>query len=572
MPEVLPQRFMNIRNKNIQQNLTELQSSSRICLNTLASQHAYDSQVPPFISNEDSYVFCACGNSSSCQCGKPHLTKSSFGFLAWCVHHVQNEVAFTIEPDGYGNIKVGSHVVGSPMSAPSIKISKFPGAGHSHPLVAYCMQHCYIGWASAEDLCYYLISQGQGVWGVIPSLEGVYYYRPTVAPHGTNLNSIRSALMRIASVWHTHRSTDATPDDSQFRWCPVEYLHHMANLTWTRVCSGECEPSHGPVCTQVPTCNIEGDYPIFQVFFEPHHLRYEDNIVNGLDLHSVLSSSNVHSWCQYRDMMPQVVAPSRMLIVAGMQSDASHGFGNVGQCHRSVLFNKFYGQPVAPVKEMSKKQYMAFRKASLMFAREKSRDAVWEDIARAIGQADFNRRVDLYNMHHGEGQLSDDEVRRRLHLNAWFFNEWDMEPCKLDGCKMQKVILLSDSSHLERFKILRKILSKLTSGYVELHELPPDAAARLGLAGMCRPDDIHWNVINPECVIGNPGDKWHSICRSKCAGQNIYIAWAPLEQMKKVLYHEIAHLFHDILWKPEGNHDKEFYEREKGVLKLAMVG
>ena len=146
--------------------------------------------------------------------------------------------------------------------------------------------------------------------------------------------------MRIASVWHTHRSTDATPDDSQFRWCPVEYLHHMANLTWTRVCSGQCEKSHGPVCTPVPTCNIEGDYPIFQVFFEPHHLRYEDNIVSGLDLHSVLSSSNVHSWCQYRNMMPQVVAPSRMLIVAGMQSDGRHQFGNVGQCHRSVLFNK----------------------------------------------------------------------------------------------------------------------------------------------------------------------------------------------------------------------------------------
>ena len=66
--------------------------------------------------------------------------------------------------------------------------------------------------------------------------------------------------------------------------------------------------------------------------------------------------------------------------------------------------------------------------------------------------------------------------------------------------------------------------------------------------------------------------RWHSICRSKCAGQNIYIAWAPLEEMKRVLYHEIAHLFHDILWKPKGNHDEEFYEREKGILKLAMVG
>lgn len=320
---------------------------SRVSLVSLSDQNACDAHIPPFISEVDSYTHCTCGGPSDCVCGSKTMTQSSESFLRWCVEHLSYEVAYSLEYDNQGCVRVSAHAVGGQMNAPSMDVGEFQGSGHTHPFSAYCVQRCYIGWASAEDLAYYLhqyLILGKQLWGVISALEGTYYYRPTCVPPDARYNDVRDALVRITRVWHTHRSTQSTPDGSPFRWSPAQYLEKMALLTWSRVCSGACERSHNSGCTHFPRCGAVGEYPVFQVFFRPNNLTHADQVISGLDLHSVMTKANVSLSCQSRATMPKVSRAATMLLFgcSGAQ------FGRIHQVTEGAIGNKDWGATYRP--------------------------------------------------------------------------------------------------------------------------------------------------------------------------------------------------------------------------------
>ena len=396
-------------------------------------------------------------------------------------------------------------------------------------------------------------------------MEGTYYYRPTTAPPGARFHDVREALLRITSIWHTHRSTQSTPDDSPFRWSPAQYMQQMAQLTWTRVCSGSCESSHISHCIPVPKCSASGDYAMFQVFFRPNLLSFRNEIISGMDLHESMTKLNVVSSCNSE--APSVTNAMPMFLFGS--SNTSPHFGLITKLIQSNIGNKDWGQPIDPVHVMSRPGYIANRKSRLEFALKHYNPQSWGSIAEHLGMADRNRRIDLYRMSQPFRDIDDDAVASRLHLDKWWFNEWSMSPFPLSKKMRQKVILLTSHQHLKRYEILCNILSKATHLYIEIHELADYDAKKLGLDGLCRPDDIHWKGIDDRCTAASqPTFDWSSVCKTSCAGQVIYIRYGTLERMKDILYHEMAHLFHDMLWKPYGNHDQAFHDRHRQVMQL----
>ena len=540
----------------------------RVSLVSLSHQNACNAHVPPFISESDSYTHCMCGGPFDCACGRETMTQSSAAFLWWCVEHLPYEVAYSLSYDDQGYIRVSAHIVGGQMNAPSMDEGEFPGSGHTHPFSAYCVQECYIGWASAEDLAYYLhqyLVLGKQLWGIVSALEGTYYYRPTCAPSNARYSDVKEALMHITHVWHTHRSTQSTPDNSSFRWSPMQYLQQMALLTWTRICSGACERSHVSGCIPVPKCGAAGDYPVFQVFFRPNTLTRGSRAISGLDLHLDMTRANVSLSCNTRSTMPRMSGAIRAFFFGC----TDHQFGLVNEVPGSQACNMDWGQPIDPMHIMSRTEFITNRKSKLRFSLKNYSPGSWAPKAEQLGNADRNRRIDLYRISQPHRNVHDHIVADTLHMEKWWFNEWNMIPCRMAKSTKQEIILLTSPRHLKRYEILCHILAKMTHLYIEIHELPDHDANRMRLDGLCRPDELYWKDIDDRCTSSTePTFDWNSTCKTICAGQTIFIRFGELEQMKTILYHEMAHLFHDMIWKPYGNHDDTFNARHRQIIQM----
>lgn len=190
--------------------------------------------------------------------------------------------------------------------------------------------------------------------------------------------------------------------------------------------------------------------------------------------------------------------------------------------------------------------------------------------AGQLGTSDRNRRIDLYRLSHPHRNVDDGLVEDTLHIDKWWFNEWSMIPCRLTNSTKQEIILLTSPTHLKRYEILCHILAKMTPLYIEIHEMPEYDAKRLMLSGLCRPDELYWKDIDDRCTESTePTFDWKSTCTTVCAGQTIFVRFGELEHMKEILYHEMAHLFNDMIWKPYGNHDISFNERHRRIMQMA---
>lgn len=567
---------------NVMTLFTDFGQSSRLEMSYFTGTGLTDIEVPPFIATDDTYSWCSCGRGD-CRGCKTLNRGSTSDFLADCVQRLGAEAALAFEYKN-GHACISKHVLGGAMSAPML-YDVFDASGHTHPYSAYCVEKCFIGYASAEDFVTFVdraIESGVYEWHMVPALEGTYYYKVTRLPQALKKSNVRQPILdRIGKVWHGNRLSRLSKTAWR-RWGPAQYLRHLHQLTWGRLCSGDCE-AYGWGCETVRACDIPierevFDNPFIVCFFNPNILEYSGVLVHGMNLHKHLDLESTTMACNDRSRAPVIVSRERKLVYSmkieryyTMWSDETDlnnlAFGQhrPNRLQFGVATSQVYGKPSA----MSPSDFRAHRDhiMHLMFSIPASQRA---KLVHTLNTCDINRCIDMYKAGQ-EKYVTDAEARDAIHMPQWHFNEFDMD-VYTSNCRSQRYFFLTSERLLPLFEQLRNWMVSVVGESVDIHELPRHESRRLGLGGMCRPFDVHWGVISDRCRHEGPllGYGWRKKCNLGCAGHVIYMAIPAgeithkvIKQLKKLILHELTHRdLNDVMWfnHPIGNHSEPFHD------------
>ena len=550
----------------------------RISMEMLKGQGAVDCELPSFICDTDTYEWCTCARPlvkgvcrrKRCK-GKIERTSSS-KFLEYMTAELQGEIAMVFGSHD-GMWCVTTHETGGSMNAPVLPNDRIC-TGHTHPHSAYCYEECFSGFGSSHDKAGIArkavqvkrsaLRFGTGIaatceaheWHVICAREGTYYLRVTQIPDGVDAEELYDAVDKRTQQWHRWRLSRMGRDH---RWSLERYMKEVLALTWSRVCSGRCEPGLN-TCHEVPGCGAEGDYPVFQLFFEPNIISIDGVSYSAWDLHETLNESDIREACETKSA--HLVKRTGELYMAHKQD----GHVSIIRCKRpnNIALDdspetRYQRSLARKLGSMSEREVGAYRAyvLRLMYQNPSRR------IRDSLRLNDYYQYIDLYRVGQEKLHLSDEEATRALHLPKWFFDEYRMN-AYTSKCPEQRFFLLDEEKALPVFEYLRSWAARNLGMNVELHQLPSADGTRLRLAAMCRPYEVYWDRILRECPDLGPkfGPNWRDRCNLGSAAQIVFLCVREqdirgfsfgrahaLKELKETIAHELVHRkLRDVMW------------------------
>ena len=189
----------------------------------------------------------------------PKICSVSFDVIAASIMSGANEISGAFHHEnGQVCLRYKEILEGSQMNA--VSIGYCPFSFHSHPLVAYCTDHCSLGSPSGDDFRAWVIEAIDTAR--LPAIhytvciEGTYVVRVRPVPEGVSGSSVPQKVFKYFSKYHNQRSAKRFTPDRQIS--PNEFCDIVNKTTWRDL------------------TGIEGHVgTVFDMLFFPHVVVYD---------------------------------------------------------------------------------------------------------------------------------------------------------------------------------------------------------------------------------------------------------------------------------------------------------